>query len=461
VKPLDTFARESVQLITGRVYFQGKDPLETLLGWIADPESASHQPLILSRHQILNERLQLSVQEGRISYEALLGNGEFKRFLQGISLKQQEGASLSSVEKEATSLFDRLGLFSKIVTGSALALFPAGNSEAWASLETSPGAAGFKKVVEDFKAKDAQTLQGDAKALRETLRHEGSAVANYPSEKIIDLEVFFNKARPFQKAWILFLASFFVLLFSMGVQGRWPYRAGVGLAATGILVSAFGFACRCVLAGRPPVTNMYESVIWVSFGAVVFALIFEAIYRSRYFLLSGTAGASIGLLLADFLPNVLSPNIQPLVPVLRSNFWLTIHVLTITLSYAAFLLATGVAHASIGFYAFKPQETEKIRRLNFFLYRSLQVGVVLLAAGTILGGVWANYSWGRFWGWDPKEVWALIALLGYVAILHGRLIGWLTGFRLAAACVAAFLLVLMAWYGVNFILGVGLHSYGF
>jgi ABC-type transport system involved in cytochrome c biogenesis permease subunit len=87
--------------------------------------------------------------------------------------------------------------------------------------------------------------------------------------------------------------------------------------------------------------------------------------------------------------------------------------------------------------------------------------VVLLAAGTILGGIWADYSWGRFWGWDPKEVWALIALLGYVAILHARYTGWMGQFGFAAWNIIAFSLVVMAWYGVNFVLGAGLHSYGF
>src|SRR5215470_17241261 len=91
----------------------------------------------------------------------------------------------------------------------------------------------------------------------------------------------------------------------------------------------------------------------------------------------------------------------------------------------------------------------------------MQVGVVLCASCTVLGAVLAIASWGRFWGWDPKEVWALIALLGYLSILHGRYAGWLRGFGLAVGSVVAFLLVLMAWYGVNFILGVGLHSYGF
>lgn len=99
--------------------------------------------------------------------------------------------------------------------------------------------------------------------------------------------------------------------------------------------------------------------------------------------------------------------------------------------------------------------------LNYLTYRAMQFGVVLLAAGTILGGVWADASWGRFWGWDPKEVWALIALLCYVAILHARYAGLVGQFGYAAWSVISFLSVLMAWYGVNFVLGVGLHSYGF
>ena len=91
----------------------------------------------------------------------------------------------------------------------------------------------------------------------------------------------------------------------------------------------------------------------------------------------------------------------------------------------------------------------------------MQVGVLLIAAGTILGGVWADYSWGRFWGWDPKEVWALITLLVYLVPLHGRFAGWVNTFGLVVASVVCFLSVVMAWYGVNFVLGVGLHSYGF
>jgi ABC-type transport system involved in cytochrome c biogenesis permease subunit len=104
---------------------------------------------------------------------------------------------------------------------------------------------------------------------------------------------------------------------------------------------------------------------------------------------------------------------------------------------------------------------EKLNALALFMYRAVQIGVLLLTAGTILGGVWADYSWGRFWGWDPKETWALIADLGYLAVLHGRFSGWLRTFGTVASIVCAFSGVVMAWYGVNFVLGVGLHSYGF
>ena len=107
------------------------------------------------------------------------------------------------------------------------------------------------------------------------------------------------------------------------------------------------------------------------------------------------------------------------------------------------------------------QTAAKIKPLANFIYRTMQVGVLLIAAGTILGGVWADYSWGRFWGWDPKEVWALITLLVYLIPLHGRFAGWVNTFGLVMASVVCFLSVVMAWYGVNFVLGVGLHTYGF
>ncbi len=148
---------------------------------------------------------------------------------------------------------------------------------------------------------------------------------------------------------------------------------------------------------------------------------------------------------------------------MRSNFWLSTHVLIITISYAAFFLAFAMGDVILFYYL----ENEKnyaqrdSRQGTQSIYRAIQIGVVLLAFGIILGGIWADYSWGRFWGWDPKETWALIALLGYVALLHGRLAGWVKRLRTGRARGRTFSLVIMSWYGVNFVLGAGLHSYGF
>jgi ABC-type transport system involved in cytochrome c biogenesis permease subunit len=158
----------------------------------------------------------------------------------------------------------------------------------------------------------------------------------------------------------------------------------------------------------------------------------------------------------------LDASLQPLEPVLRSNLWLTVHVLTITISYSAFFLAWALGNLGLGFVIKGDTATSpRIEAINVAIYRCMQIGVVLLAAGTILGGVWADYSWGRFWGWDPKETWALIALLGYIAILHARLSGWVKQIGMLMGAVVSFNLVIMAWYGVNFVLGAGLHSYGF
>ncbi len=206
---------------------------------------------------------------------------------------------------------------------------------------------------------------------------------------------------------------------------------------------------------------MYESVVWVSFGAAFFAMILELVYRPRYYIVAVAPLSVVMLLLADQFPAVLDPSIGPLVPVLRDNFWLSIHVPTITLGYAAFAVAMAVGHIALGYYLFAPSARQTIAKIENFIYRAMQIGVLLLAAGTILGGIWAHYAWGRFWGWDPKETWALIALVSYLIPLHGRLAGWLSNFALTVSSVVCFMAVLMAWYGVNFVLGKGLHSYGF
>jgi ABC-type transport system involved in cytochrome c biogenesis permease subunit len=314
----------------------------------------------------------------------------------------------------------------------------------------------FKQFLKDYDSNDEVALASSSLAFKQQLRNLSPAV--YPTEQMLKLETFYTKLDPFSWAWKAYLLSAIVLMLTTQLWRRGGYRFGVALALVGLVFQCAGFVMRVVVSDRAPVTNMYETVIWLGFGAMLLALIFELVYRSRYFLLGATPVAFVSLLLAETQNQILDSSIHPLVPVLRSNFWLSTHVLTITSSYAAFALALGIGHIVLGKMLFRRPVPPMLYQ---YLYRALQVGVLLIGVGTILGGVWANYSWGRFWDWDPKETWALITFLCYLVVLHGRIAGWWSGPGLAVGSVICFLSVLMAWYGVNFILGTGLHSYGF
>jgi ABC-type transport system involved in cytochrome c biogenesis permease subunit len=284
---------------------------------------------------------------------------------------------------------------------------------------------------------------------------------NAPSEELLGLELTFNHTKPFMWAWILMLGALLFFCLSLGLNSRTLYLVAFGFYGLSLAFQVFGFFTRIIISGRPPVTNMYETVIWVSFMSGIFALILEVIYRRKVIALAGALVATLGLVLADQLPLALDPKINPLVPVLRSNFWLTIHVLTIVSSYAGGTLAWGLGNITLFLILFGGSRRETIKTLSQFTYRALQIAVLLLAAGTFLGGWWAAYSWGRFWGWDPKETGALIALLCYVIPLHMRYIGWIKDFGLAVAAILCYAAILMSWYGVNFVFPAGLHSYGF
>jgi ABC-type transport system involved in cytochrome c biogenesis permease subunit len=289
----------------------------------------------------------------------------------------------------------------------------------------------------------------------------------YPDTDTADLELWFNTANPFRRAWVFSLLAGVLLLSGLALGARWRWtgrllHVGGLLCCTAALAWAVvGFWCRVTVSGRPPVSNMYESIIWVAFMTAAIGLALELVYRRGVIALCATLVSALGFVLADQLPLTFNPSIQPLQAVLRSNYWLIVHVLTIVSSYAAFALAWGLGNVNLGLILWAPQRTETIKALSGYCYRAIQIGVVLLAAGTFLGGFWAAESWGRFWGWDPKEVWALIALLCYLIPLHARLVGWVRDFGLAVCAVVCFASVVMAWYGVNFVLGAGLHSYGF
>lgn len=233
------------------------------------------------------------------------------------------------------------------------------------------------------------------------------------------------------------------------------------LVASTILVQIAGMAIRVMISGRAPVTNMYETVMFSGFGALLISCIIYSFRREIIFILAGLGCNILSLMMMKFANGMLDEGISPLVPVLRDNFWLSTHVTTVILSYAALALSWLLANSLLLKSRFKNLSREEYRYQVDLIYTSIKFGVVLLSAGIILGGVWADYSWGRFWGWDPKETWSLIVLLVYMAILHGKYTSWIRESRFVPLVAGAFMSVMMAWFGVNYILASGLHSYGF
>lgn len=477
IKPFDTFAQESVLFVTGKTKWKSLKAPEVVFSWLTvfDKEWEDEE-FIRVDYKPLKEALGLEERRQYFSPDELKNLSSLLPLLREASQKQQRKERLSTLDKKAIELDNKKALLEAIVTGSTLAILPnpQGLSETWFPLsaltdggalpyspESRDGfALGLRQLVDAYIQKNSDQWNNGAIEVGTSLR-QNLAKGQYPSASELDIEIHYNQFHPFRWAWILYTVALIFLVMGL-VKGKGQInRLGLGVLILGFVLHSYGFFLRSWIAGRPPVTNMYESVVWVTWGTVLFSLIIHWGYKNLVIPAASLVFAVAGLVLADNLPSVLDPGIHPLVPVLRSNFWLTIHVLCITLSYAAFAVSTCLGNLNLGVYIFKPEKTEFAQQNILFMYRAMQIGVILLAAGTILGGIWADYSWGRFWGWDPKEVWALIALLFYIAVLHGRFTGWLKGFGFVAATVLSFLGVVMAWYGVNFVLGVGLHSYGF
>lgn len=469
-KPLDTFAAECLQIITGRrsvsdpVTGNRLQPTDALFSiWFGKSDWAS-APIILVSNPELREALDLPAQR-YFSFKELMANPRMADFFHAINNKRATDQDLDSVENEAQTVLRRMDVLNLIMSGDGMTIVPSpqGPKVPW----TTPlGAVEYYdpqtavKIINQLKMVSDAYLAGDAANFNQASAEFSRllrelAPENYLSAAAISREIHYNQLHPFRLAWVFYLVAFFFLL------PQRTYRFGMVMFSIGFALNVYGFILRSWIAERAPVANMYETVVWTALSLALFAIILEAIYRSRIYVLCAAPMAVLALILADMFPTVLDPNINPLPPVLRDNFWLVTHVVTIMLGYAAFALAFAMGHYILGKYLIKPKSIDEQSVDHYLLYRVLQLGIVFLAAGTILGGVWANYSWGRFWGWDPKETWALIALLLYIFAIHGKIAGWWGNFGMAVAACLCFNGILMAWFGVNFVLGAGLHSYGF
>ncbi len=275
-----------------------------------------------------------------------------------------------------------------------------------------------------------------------------------------DAEARFNTSQLFYHGMILYVAAFL-----LGVCSWLLWREALGRAAFWLVgltwaLATFGIVFRMWLEGRPPVTNLYSSALFIGWGAVALCLVLERIFRNG---VGSVAGGLIGfatLIIAHYL-SLGGDTLEMMQAVLDSNFWLATHVVAVTTGYAATFLAGFLALI----YVFRGVFTRTLDKATGDALTKMVYGIVCFATvfsfvGTVLGGIWADQSWGRFWGWDPKENGALIIVLWNALILHARWGGLIKQRGLMALAIFGNIVTAWSWFGVN-MLGVGLHSYGF
>ncbi|SDS43987.1 cytochrome c biogenesis protein CcsA [Opitutus sp. GAS368] len=275
-----------------------------------------------------------------------------------------------------------------------------------------------------------------------------------------DAEARFNAAQPFYTSMTLYVVAFLLAVFSWL---KWPEalgRAALWLIALAWVLATAGIAMRMWLEGRPPVTNLYSSALFIGWGSVALCLVLELTYRNA---IGSVAAGLIGfatLLIAHHL-SLSGDTLEMMRAVLDSNFWLATHVVTVTTGYAATFLAGFLAliYLARGIFT-KSLDPKTADALAGMVYGVVCFATVFSFVGTVLGGIWADQSWGRFWGWDPKENGALIIVLWNSLILHARWGGLVKQRGLMALAVFGNVVTAWSWFGVN-MLGVGLHSYGF
>jgi ABC-type transport system involved in cytochrome c biogenesis permease subunit len=273
-------------------------------------------------------------------------------------------------------------------------------------------------------------------------------------------ETRFNAFAPFYRALVVDVLAFLLICAYWIKLSENLRRAAVWLLFVGVLIHSSGLLYRMVLEGRPPVTNLYSSAIFIGWGSALLGLMMERIHRIGIGAASGSFIGFATLVIAHNL-GVGGDTMEMMRAVLDSNFWLATHVVTITIGYSAMFLAGffGILLLVLGPFT-RVLGSEQVKVIGRLIYGIICFATLFSFVGTILGGIWADQSWGRFWGWDPKENGALLIVLWCAAMLHARWGGMVRERGMAAMAVFGNIVTSFSWFGVN-MLGVGLHTYGF
>jgi len=475
VKPMDTIARTHLRIVANRETFKDKEnQSHPAIVWLLDVETefsdseqrARKHPVFRIDDPQIRQALGLQQKETyRYSIE------EFGDQLTALAEplkktheRKENGQKLDQYENQLMEFERHLGYYERLSRFAIPHVIPPKGGEDWATLGEAvkkdpeahdPSVGSWKEMLQAYGAKDAKRFNAAVSSYLARLQSERPDDASRAS-----LESGFNHLDPFNKAKWLYLAGFILACLAwLGWSGPFN-RASWGLLAFTFVVHTIALIVRMYLSGRPPVTNLYSSAIFIGWGAVLIGLVLERIYKlgvnNIVAAVSGFATLQIAHILAAD-----GDTMEVLQAVLDTQFWLATHVTSITLGYATTYVAglLGIIYILRG--VFTTSLTPEVgRNLTRMIYGTVCFATFFSFIGTVLGGLWADDSWGRFWGWDPKENGALMIVLWNALFLHARWGGIVRERGIAMLAVFGNVVVSWSWFGVNQ-LGVGLHSYGF
>lgn len=480
-KPLFTLSNDIIRKVTKKNQFKDFSSMQVFLGFYADFNSWKDVPLIKVSNSDLANKIGIKGDYAAFTDIVDLNNNTYKLapFVEE-SYAKPEG-SRNKFDKEVIKLDERVNVCYMIYTGDFLKIFPIkDNSTKWGSpLEAIKFAENkndslYLKNIMGVIIESAQkaAVSKDYKEVNEYI----NSIADYqkkftdyslPSKTKVNIEVFYYKTKIFERLFPFYALLGLILIFTL-IYGIVSGKGNTDklikyfsiLLLIGFIFHTLGLILRWYISGHAPMSNGYESMLFISWATLLAGFIFS---KKSPFALSATAVlASLTLLVAHL--SFMDPEITNLVPVLKS-YWLTLHVSVITGSYGFLGLGAILSLLVMVLYTLtNSRNRERISRtideLTIINYKTITLGLYFLTIGTFLGAIWANESWGRYWGWDPKETWSLITIIIYSFVIHSRMIKSLRGiyiFNLLS--LFAFSSVLMTYFGVNYYLS-GLHSYG-
>ena len=481
MKPAHTFASELVRKVSQDEYFNGMEPSQVFLSIIENSKLWFNVPFIYLEKGNTEIREIIGVNENA-THAALADFYEGTQSkISDYVLEAQKKNVQNKFEKDVIKIDRRIYLFSQALSLSVLRIYPKLNDEnnKWVSFPEGSRAnyvgkdslfvrqslPVYIRLLQDAKRTNNYTEADKLLAgIKKFQQKYGAEV--YPNKEKIDLEITYNKLQIFKKLakYYGYVSVFLIFFVILQIFNDKKWIALVVKVLIGITILVFGLhilglLSRWYISGNAPWSNAYESIIYVAWATMLFGLAFG---RKSSLTIAATTFLT-AVILAFAHQNWLDPEIANLVPVLNS-WWLLVHVSIIVASYGPFSLGMILGIVALFLTAFTTEKNKKkmdlnIKEITTINEMSITIGLIMLTIGNFLGGMWANESWGRYWGWDPKETWALVSIMVYAFVLHMRLIpGLRSRYTFNLWSIMAYGAIMMTYFGVNFYLS-GLHSY--